>query len=65
MTVTVGRTLFLLSLDTLDVTICTWEGEEASMSVSHLCAFVDHLRATVLQLPPSPPVVVGVAEEET
>lgn len=65
MIVTVDRTLFLLSLDTLEVTICTWEGEEASMPILHLCAFVDHVRATDLQLPPLPPVILREAEEET
>lgn len=44
MNVTVEGTLFLVDLDTLEVTICTWQGEEANLPVSHLCAFVDHLR---------------------
>ncbi len=62
MDVTIGGTLFLLDLDTFRVTICTWEGGEASMSVAHLCAFVDHLREKNLRLPPSPPVAVADPE---
>jgi len=41
MDVTVERTLFILDLDTLEVTICTWQGEEANLPVSHLLSLVD------------------------
>jgi len=63
MDVTIDGTLFLLDLDTLRVTICTWEGEEASLPVAQLCAFVDHLRKNGLPLPSSPPVHTAAPEE--
>ena len=59
MDVTVERTLFLLDLGTLEVTICTWEGEEASLPVAQLCSLVDYVRSQGIVLPPSPPVVAG------
>jgi hypothetical protein len=51
MNVTVEGTLFLVDLDTLVVTICTWQGEEAKLPISHLCAFVEHLRSSSVSLP--------------
>lgn len=63
MNVTVGRTLFLLDFATFQVTICTWEGEEVSLPVAQLCAFVDHLRDQDLPVPPSPPVALADPEE--
>ena len=64
MNVTVERTLFLLDLGTMEVTICTWQGEEASLSVSHLCSLVDYVRSCGIPLPPSPPAIAGEHEPE-
>ncbi len=58
MDVTVERTLFLLDFDTMEITICTWQGEEANLPVSHLLSLVDYVRASGVRLPPSPPVVL-------
>jgi len=59
---TVDGTLFLVDLGTLKVTICTWQGGEALLPVSHLCAFVDHLRTVQVALPELPAVISSVAE---
>ena len=59
MDVTVERTLFLLDLDTMEVTICTWQGVEATMPVTHLCSLVDYVRSSGVPLPVCPPVMAG------
>lgn len=56
MDVTVEGTLFLLDLGTLELTICTWQGEEATLPVTHLCSLVDYVRSCGISLPTSPPV---------
>ncbi len=63
MDVIVERTLFLLDRGTLEVTICTWQGEEASLPLSHLCSLVDYVRSSGVPLPPCPPVVVTGGNE--
>ena len=57
MDVTVERTLFLLDPNTMEVTICTWQGEEATLPISHLLSLVDHVRSGGISLPLSPPVL--------
>jgi hypothetical protein len=64
MDVTVDGTLFLLDLDSLEVTICTWGGEEARLPVVHLCALVDHLRSLRVPLPDPLPAVTVDADEQ-
>lgn len=64
MDVTVGRTLFILDLDTLEVTICTWEGEEARLPVMHLCSLLDHLRTKGVALPLGPPAILGAHDTD-
>lgn len=64
MDVIVEGTLFLADLDTLEVKICTWQGEEANLPISHLASFVDHVRSSGVPLPPGPPVVPGGHESE-
>ena len=59
MDITVEKTLFLLDEKALEVTICTWNGEEATLPISHLCSMVDYVRSRNMPLPPSPPVVAG------
>jgi len=62
MDVTVGRTLFLLDSG-LKVTVITWEGDEVALPVSHLVAFVDHIRSRGITLPPCP-VAVEAAQAD-
>jgi hypothetical protein len=57
MNVTVEGTLFLVDVDAFTVTVFTWQGEEATLSISHLYAFVDHLRAANVPFPASLPSV--------
>ena len=64
MDVTVERTLFLLDLETLEVNICTWQGEEARVPIPHLCSLVDYVRSRGIPLPPSPPVTEAGHEPE-
>ncbi len=59
MDVTIERTLFLLNLETMEVTICTWQGEEATLPISHLLSLVDHVRSSGISLPLCPPVLLG------
>ena len=62
---TIETTFFLLSDGSLDVTLTTWEGGEATLPVSHLVSFVDHLRATDCPMPdPLPTVTVSVPTDE-
>jgi len=63
MDVNVERTLFLVDLDSLEVTICTWMGEEAKVPVTHLCSLVDHLRSVGIHLPVCPPVFVRAHDD--
>lgn len=57
MHIIVERTLFLLDLSTLEVTIYTWQGQEATLPISHLCSLVDSVRSSSLPLPACPPAL--------
>ncbi|HBL27391.1 MAG TPA: hypothetical protein DD490_11205 [Acidobacteria bacterium] len=54
---TIETTFFLFSDGSLDVTLTTWEGGEATLPVSHLVSFVDYLRATDCPMPDPLPAV--------